>query len=57
MQVQTISGISDVNYTDALNVYNKVNCSKFLDYHMLYLNCEVLLLADVFETVRKTSIS
>ena len=24
---------------------------------MLYLNCEVLLLADVFETVRKTAIS
>ena len=52
-----LSGISDDNYKHALNVYNKFKCSKFLDYHMLYLNCDVLLLADVFEKFRNTSIS
>jgi hypothetical protein len=52
-----LSGISDDDYEHALNEYNKFNCSKFLDYHMLYLKCDVLLLADVFENFRKTSIS
>jgi hypothetical protein len=52
-----LSGISDDDYKHALNVYNKFNCSKFLDYHMLDLICDVLLLADVFEHFRKTSIS
>ena len=52
-----LSGISDNNYKHALNVYDKFKCSKFLDYHMLYLKCDVLLLADVFENFRKTSIS
>jgi hypothetical protein len=51
-----LSSISDADYKHALNEYNKFNCSKFLDYHMLYLNCDVLLLADVFENFRKTSI-
>jgi hypothetical protein len=48
-----LSGISGDGYKHALNAYNKFNCSKFLDYHMLYLNCDVLLLADVFENFRK----
>jgi hypothetical protein len=52
-----LSDISDDDYEHALNVYNKFNCSKFLDYHMLYLKCDVLLLADVFENFRNTSIS
>ena len=30
-----LSGVSDANYQHALNVYNKFNCSKFLDCHML----------------------
>ena len=35
-------------------VYNKLNCKSFKDYHITYLQCDVLLLADVFENFRKT---
>ena len=44
-----LSGISKANYTHALNVYNKFKCSKFLDYHMLYLGCDLILLAENIE--------
>ena len=44
-----LSVISDANYQHALNVYHKFKCSKFLDYRMLYLNRDVLVLADLFE--------
>ena len=43
-------------YAHAINVYNKLNCETFEDYHMAYLNCDVLLLADVFENFRITSL-
>ena len=43
-------------YEHAINVYNKLNCAIFEDYHMTYLNCDVLLLADVFENFRITSL-
>ena len=36
-----LSGISDDNYNHALTVYDNFNCSKFLDQHMLQLNCGV----------------
>ena len=46
--------ISAKNYEHATAVYNKLNCRSFKDYHMTYLKCDVLLLADVFENFRKT---
>ena len=48
---------SDDDYEHALSVYNEFKWSRFLDYHMLYLKCDVLVLAAVFEHFRKTSIS
>jgi len=47
-------GISDEGYEHAKEVYDIFNCSKFEDYHMLYLKSDVLLLADVFENFRNT---
>ena len=43
-------------YDHAVNVYKKLNCKTFEDYHLTYLKCDVLLLADVFENFRKTSL-
>ena len=31
-----------------------MNCQTFKDYHLIYLKCDVLLLADVFENFRRT---
>jgi hypothetical protein len=50
----TKGSISEDNYNHALNVYNKLGCKSFKDYHMTYLKCDVLLLADVFENFRIT---
>jgi hypothetical protein len=44
-------------YQHAQNVWNSFNCKTFLDYHKLYLYIDVLGLADVFETFRKTFIN
>ena len=44
----TKESIDDVSYNHAVNVYNKLGCKSFRDYHMTYLKCDVLLLADVF---------
>ena len=48
------SCISDDDYQHAQNVYKTLKCNSFLDYHLTYLKCDVLLLADVFENFRKT---
>ena len=39
-------------YEHVKNVYEKFNCQNFGDYLNLYLECDVLLLADVFENFR-----
>ena len=43
------------DYDHSVNVWRAFGCTKFLDYHNLYLKCDVLLLADVFESFRTIS--
>ena len=43
-------------YLRAQEVWRKFDCTTFLDYHNLYLKCDVLQLADVFESFRKVCI-
>ena len=45
------------NYEHAKRVWKAFNCQTLLDYHNLYLKCDVMLLADVFETFRTTAMS
>ena len=44
--------ISDKKYEHVLNVWQKSEMKTMKDYHDLYLKCDVLLLADVFEKFR-----
>ena len=46
------SGISEKNYNHVWNVWNSFNMKTMLDYHELYNETDVLLLADVFENFR-----
>ena len=48
----TGKGISNKNYNHVLNVWNTFNMETFKDYHELYNESDVLLLADVFENFR-----
>ena len=52
----TGEGISAKDYDHAQKVWSAFNCRTMGDYHDLYLRIDVLLLADVFETFRKTSL-
>ena len=52
--ILTDEGISDVQYQHAQNVWNTFNMNIMGDYHDLYLQSGILLLADVFENFRKT---
>ena len=46
--------ISDDDYKHAQEVWRAFNMTNMGDYHDLYLTFDVLLLADVFESFRKT---
>ena len=46
--------VSEEDYQHALNIFKKMNMSSLREYHDFYLLCDVLLLADVFETFRNT---
>ena len=48
--------VSVEDYQHAQNVWSKLGCETLGDYHDIYLRTDVLLLADVFETFRDTSI-
>lgn len=48
----TESHISDNDYHRAQEVFNRMEMSSLREYHDFYLRCDVLLLADVFETFR-----
>ena len=45
-------GITEKNYKHVLKVWNSFNMKIFKDYHELYNETDVLLLADVFENFR-----
>ena len=48
------STCSDTDYTHATRVWDAFGCETIADYHDIYLQLGVLLLADIFETFRKT---
>ena len=48
----TGKGINNKNYKHACNVWNSFNMETMKDYHELYNDSDVLLLADVFENFR-----
>ena len=48
------SPCSDSGYTHATQVWNAFQCKTIADYHEIYLQLDVLLLADCFEKFRKT---
>jgi hypothetical protein len=50
-------GLTEAEYQHARNVYEVTNCKTFLDYHLIYLKTDVVLLADVFENFRETCMS
>ena len=48
--------ITDKEYEHVLNVWKKFEMKTMKDDRNLYLKCDVLLLADVFEKFRKNSL-
>lgn len=43
-----LSNIEDKEYLHAITVWNTFDCKTFKDYHDLYMNVDVLLLADIW---------
>ena len=50
-------GITDDDYKHAQQVWDTFNCATLGDYHDIYLETDVHLLADVFENFRRTALS
>ena len=50
------TNISDEDYDHATKVWNVFNCQTMRDYHDLYNQSDVLLLADVFQNFRNVCI-
>ena len=48
--------VSDKEYQHVLNVWNNTGLKTVKDYHDLYLKCDVLLLAIVFEKITNRSL-
>ncbi|XP_064653079.1 uncharacterized protein LOC135503432 [Lineus longissimus] len=46
--------ISQEEYLHAQHVWDRFNCQTFEDYHKIYLETDVLLLADIIENFRQT---
>ena len=46
--------LTEDGYKHALNVWEKFGCETFQDYHKVYLETDVLLLADILENFRTT---
>ena len=49
--------IGDKKYEHVVKVWNKFEMNTMKDYHELYLTCDVLLLADIFEKFRNNSVN
>ena len=52
----TKTNISDKEHGHIFNVWNKLEMKTMKDYHSLYLKCNVLLIADLFEKFRNNSL-
>ena len=48
------SKLTEGEYAHVIRVNHEVSCKILKDYHEIYLHCDVLLLADIFENFRET---